>query len=292
MNNGPHKSVINRAQGPGGFPVVVLEHASGYRLTISEYGGQVLSWIHPSERELLFVSPTAFFESGKAIRGGIPIVFPQFGKGSLPSHGFARTKKWKVVREQVRQDGPVAVGLRLQSDHSTEALWPYQFALELDVELSETLLIVLRIMNTGSEPFTCNSALHTYFAVGDVAQCHVVGLKGLSYVDFLNGRARCIEEGSELSVPGAMDRAYERSPEALAIHDRDRLCTFKITKDGFADTVVWNPGEEGAAALSDMPAAAWRSMLCVESGNVESAITVLPGEAHVSAQILRAEIQQ
>jgi glucose-6-phosphate 1-epimerase len=292
MVEGTTKSVISRSQGAGGFPSLVLEHSSGYRLSISEYGAQVLSWVHPSERELLFLSPTAVFEPGKAIRGGIPIVFPQFGKGELPSHGFARTKRWKVVREQVRQDGPIAVGLRLQSDGSTESIWPHPFALELDVELSETLLMVLKVINTGSQPFSFNSALHTYFAVGDLSKCALTGLRGVSYVDFLADRARLQEDAAELQIHEPTDRAYVRSPEALALHDRDRLCTFKITKHGFADTVVWNPGEAGSASLSDLPAGAWRSMLCVESGNVESSVTVLPGETHASAQILRAEVQE
>lgn len=35
-------------------------------------------------------SSKAFFKPGKAIRGGVPVVFPQFGPGALPQHGFAR----------------------------------------------------------------------------------------------------------------------------------------------------------------------------------------------------------
>ncbi len=292
MGGRVHKNIISQVQGPGGMPVFALEHASGYRLSVSEHGAQVLSWIHPSERELLFLSPQAVFEAGKAIRGGIPIVFPQFGKGALPSHGFARTKKWKVVRQQVREDGPVSIGFRLQSDFSTEQVWPHQFAVELDVELSETLLVVLKVFNTGSQPFSFNSALHTYFAVGDVERCAVLGLRGADFVDFLTGRARGKEDATELRIREPMDRVYLRSPECLSIQDRDRLCTFKITKEGFSDTVVWNPGASGSAALPDLGDGDWRTMLCVESGNVESTITVLPGEAHASAQILRAEVEE
>ena len=283
---------IERGPGPSGLDLIVMRHSSGYRATVSEYGGQVLSWIHPSERELLFLSDKATYESGKAIRGGIPIVFPQFGKGDLPAHGFARTAMWRIVREQVRDAGPVSLGLRLNSDSSTCKMWPHQFALELDIELSETLLMVLRVTNTGEAPFSFSSALHTYFAVGDVAKCKVLGLKRGSYVDFLAQGERRYQDSPELLVRGPIDRAYERSSDSVVLEDVDRLCVLKITKEGFADTVVWNPWAEGSLSIADLAPEAWRSMLCIESGNVIVPITVLPGNSHTSAQIIRAEIQE
>src|SRR5215472_9793634 len=58
-------------------------------------GAQVTAWQPPGERPVLFTSPAAVFAPGKAIRGGIPIIFPWFGPHrrtrAAPQHGFART---------------------------------------------------------------------------------------------------------------------------------------------------------------------------------------------------------
>jgi hypothetical protein len=52
----------------------------------------VLSWVTPDGRERLFLSDKAVFDGSVAIRGGIPVCWPQFaGLGELPKHGFVRT---------------------------------------------------------------------------------------------------------------------------------------------------------------------------------------------------------
>jgi glucose-6-phosphate 1-epimerase len=39
-------------------------------------------------KEKLFLSSKAILNGTKAIRGGIPLVFPQFGPGVLQQHGI------------------------------------------------------------------------------------------------------------------------------------------------------------------------------------------------------------
>jgi glucose-6-phosphate 1-epimerase len=46
-------------------------------------GAQVTAWQPPGERPVLFTSPNSAFAPGRAIRGGIPIVFPWFGPSRL-----------------------------------------------------------------------------------------------------------------------------------------------------------------------------------------------------------------
>jgi glucose-6-phosphate 1-epimerase len=72
------------------------------------------------------------------IRGGIPIAFPQFARqGSLPLHGFAREKKWRVdkVCSVSRWGQPASAILTLDSDSTTRAVWDFAFKLELTVML-------------------------------------------------------------------------------------------------------------------------------------------------------------
>lgn len=70
-------------------------HAEGASALVALHGAHVLSWIPADGREHLFLSDRAIVDGQAAIRGGIPLIFPQFGeRGSLRKHGFARTAPW------------------------------------------------------------------------------------------------------------------------------------------------------------------------------------------------------
>jgi glucose-6-phosphate 1-epimerase len=74
---------------------------------------------------VLFVSSEAVFDGAKPIRGGIPVVFPQFGtQGPLPQHGFARNSVWTLDRV-----GDGVVELSLSDSEATRAVWPHAFHL-------------------------------------------------------------------------------------------------------------------------------------------------------------------
>src|SRR5215470_16172351 len=63
-------------------------------------GAQLTAWQLPNERPVLFTSPRSAFAPGRAIRGGIPIIFPWFGPGRYgpagPQHGFALIAMWHL----------------------------------------------------------------------------------------------------------------------------------------------------------------------------------------------------
>jgi glucose-6-phosphate 1-epimerase len=169
------------------------------------------------------------------------------------------------------------------------ALWPHEFMMELDVVLTDVLLLTLRVDNMSATAFHFTSALHTYFSTEDVGAVTLRDLQGIEYVDFLNERRMSVESRSEISIDQPIDRAYRDSPQALTLHSSRDGVRFSITKEGFSDTVVWNPWEQGAQAIADLAPDDFRRMVCVESGNILTPVRVLPGESHVSAQILRAE---
>src|SRR5690349_13912744 len=64
--------------GTNDLPKIVISHRSGSSAQIYLNGAQVTSWKTSDDVERLFLSPAARFENGKPIRGGIPVVFPQF----------------------------------------------------------------------------------------------------------------------------------------------------------------------------------------------------------------------
>ena len=58
----------------------------------------------------------------------------------------------------------------------------------------------------------------------------------------------------------------------------DGASTRHIESQGFADTVIWNPWQEGATACADMADDEYQQMLCIESANVQTPIHLEPGE--------------
>lgn len=77
--------------GEGGFPKAIINAQCGGRAEVYLHGGNITAWKTPHGRERLFCSSKAQYPPGKAIRGGVPIIYPQFGPGPITTHGFARS---------------------------------------------------------------------------------------------------------------------------------------------------------------------------------------------------------
>lgn len=118
-------------------------------------------------------SDKAIFEQGKAIRGGVPLVWPQFGPGQLPQHGFARVKTWRLGEKNVDGD-TVTVKLHLSQDEDTMKMWPHKFNLTVTVRLSAQVLYQeLSVENTDDHTFDFTALFHTYFTVEDIKRTKV-----------------------------------------------------------------------------------------------------------------------
>lgn len=262
--------------GEGGLPKVVLSTGEA-SAELYLHGATLTSWKIGGE-ELIFVSPKAVFAPPKAIRGGVPVCFPQFAMlGPLQTqHGFARNMAWQVAEE-----GPASCRLVLESSEATLAQWPQPFRLEMSVSLHAggALQQELTVVNTGERPMEFTAALHTYFTVSDVANASVVGLKGLQYVDNTSGSTSA-DTADAVAFPGEVDRTYIGAPAAIKLHDSGRNSVLLLHKRGFADAVVWNPAEAKAASMGDLGAEHWRGFVCVEAAQARSgAVTLAAGQA-------------
>ena len=102
-----------------GLDCVKLTHSSGASALVYVYGAHLASWQTSDGDEQLFVSSTAEYGGGKAIRGGVPICWPQFaGRGSGPKHGVCRNSaEWQVVRTSSEPYPCVAMS-------KTRSVWP------------------------------------------------------------------------------------------------------------------------------------------------------------------------
>jgi glucose-6-phosphate 1-epimerase len=255
--------------------LIALETPEGHRAQLSLWGGQVLSWAHAVHGEQLYCSPLR--QPGQAIRGGVPVCFPQFAsRGPLAKHGFARTSMWRLEHRSC-EGGVARARLGLLSSDETRALWPHGFSLTLDVTLCAAgLALALRVENTGHEPWPFTAALHTYVRLADVARATLHGLEGVAYEDACRGHEMAMEHRVQLLIDGEVDRIYRDAPAGLLLQ-RGSQPSLEVSQAGFADTVVWNPGPANAAALADLPDADWQHMLCIEAAQVARPVLLAPG---------------
>jgi glucose-6-phosphate 1-epimerase len=264
-------------------PEVQVKSPDGASAKISPYGAHMLSWIPAGGDERLFLSTKAEFRPGAAIRGGVPVIFPQFsGMGDLPKHGFARTQLWEVAR--VNADSAV---FWLSENEKTRQLWPHRFLCEYTVRVGGNRLeMALSITNIDITPFAFTAALHTYLRVDDIHRAAVTGLSGLVYRDSANGGKEMREADYWVTFSGEVDRIYLGTPAALQLVDQKR--TLSIATESFPDAVIWNPGAEKCAKLTDMESDGYLQFVCVEAAAVAQPVRLEPGGIWKGTQIIFA----
>jgi glucose-6-phosphate 1-epimerase len=245
-------------------------------------GAQVTAWQPVGERPVLFTSPNAAFEPGKAIRGGIPIIFPWFGPSrhglAAPQHGFARTAAWRLDRVERLRTESVTLTLVLGDSDVRSRFWPERFRAIYDVTFAQTLSLRLAVENLATHYITFEETLHSYFAVSDVAAVAISGLGGTTYIDKAQASRRERQAEPLVSLGSETDRVYLDTPARCVIEDRGWNRRIAVEKNGAASTVVWNPGADKAATMADLGDPAWRGMVCVETGNVaDNEVRLTPG---------------
>lgn len=285
-----------------GLEKVVIKDSSGASAEVYLHGGHVTSWKTDKGEENLFVSHKAVFRPPKAIRGGIPVCFPQFGPfGPLEQHGFARNRPWALDTSASSSD-PSSVDLILTPTPDDLKLWPHSFELRLHVALGPTgeLISAARVTNKDTKPFTFTFALHSYFSISDISEVRIEGLETLDYIDNLEkcealppgtqdaakDRKRNIDQGDSITFDSEVDRIYLSTPSKIAIVDHFKKKTYIVKKEGLPDAVVWNPWEKKAKAMADFGDDEYKRMVCVESAAVEKPITLKPGEEWQARQEL------
>jgi D-hexose-6-phosphate mutarotase len=253
------------------------------RSSIALQGAQVLSWLPKGEADsVIWVSDAAVYQTGKGVRGGVPVCWPWFGAGEAgkPAHGFVRTRLWQVVAT-AHTATETSITLRTEDDDNSRSLWNHRFTLELTLSLGADLSIHLATHNTGDQPMIITEALHTYFAVGDLTQMQVIGLDGVDYLDKVQAMQQFTQVGAIAMAGEEVDRIYLNTLGEVSIDDQALARRISITKSDASATVVWNPGVEKEKGFADMAAGDHRRMLCVESGTAGNAqITIAPQASH------------
>ncbi len=260
------------------LPGIVLDAGAAGQAFVAAQGAQLLSWRAADGRERMYLSAitgglTRDGREPAAIRGGVPVCFPQFSdRGNLVKHGFARNLPWRV-----NQHVGGTLTLTLHDDAASRAQWPHAFEAGLTVRIGPgSLEVALTVANTGAEAFSFSTALHTYLRVDDIRRVQLLGLQGVRYQDATDNCAVKTQQEAQLAIPGEVDRVYMNPPATLQLLEPGHA-PMRISQCGFADTVVWNPGPDKARALPDMPDQDWLHMLCVEAACAAAPVVLAPG---------------
>jgi len=258
------------------------------------FGATLTSWIVEGQ-ERLFLSEKAILDGTKAIRGGIPIVFPQFNTKlttDLPSHGFARISNWKWGGINVNTPDKKEVSFILtdkEVDKKYLEIWPHQFKLVYTVLLEgKSLKTTIKIKNTGNEPWLFNTLLHTYFNVDDINEANVQGLINCNYIDTSpegNGEKN-IESRQKVVFQKEVDSIYyDVNQKSFRLHTgfKNDIIAEKCT---LPDVVVWNPWIEKSSKMADFGVESYPNMFCFEVGSVYQPIELDVDAVYEGGQVL------
>src|SRR6201992_682003 len=178
--------------------------------TLFLQGAHLVHWQPGNEdHPALFLSERSVFVPGKAIRGGVPVIFPWFGartgeRTDGPSHGFARMAVWEMAFAAGFGED-LHLTLTLGPSAESRALGYDNFRLAYELILGRTLSLRLSVVNQGEMPMVMEEALHTYLAVGDVERVRLGGLVDTEFLDKTEHFARKRQADEILVLQGGIE---------------------------------------------------------------------------------------
>jgi len=264
-----------------GFAYIQVTNSSA-SAKIALQGAHLFHYQRNGDLPLLYVSGSSHFESGKAIRGGIPICWPWFGKhkteSTFPQHGFVRTALWRCVESNEDNESVTVLCFEPENISQNSKYWPFQTALRLEITVGEQLSLRLITTNCDTTPFIISEALHSYFAVSNITDVTLHGLGETSFIDTLTMEQEY--ETEDITISGETDRVYQNVSQDITINDKTRTIT--IQSSGSKSVVLWNPWIEKSKHMADMDNDGYKKMLCLETANAfDDKRTLIPGETHI-----------
>jgi len=260
--------------------------------TVALQGAHIVNWRPAGQEAALFLSRRSEFITGKAIRGGVPVIWPWFGPRTAAvnaappgapksaSHGIARTAVWQLAFAALAGDD-LHLSFTLAPSSESRALGFDGFRLAYEVVVGRALTMRLTVANDGPEPLRFEEALHSYLAVSEVEQAALRGLADTDFLDKRDNSQRKRESSEPLVLEQTTDRVYLDTETTCTVTDDGLARVLQISKGHSRNTVVWNPWAELTRDLADMEPDGWHEMLCVETANVgDAAVTLAPGTAH------------
>lgn len=266
---------------------------------ILKYGATVISWKLKGQ-EQLWLSSAAKLDGSKPVRGGIPLVFPIFGKSQdpshptfeLPQHGFVRNSYWDFLGKTSSNPPTIQFGLgpeNVQPDLLQK--WgqgKYDFTLLLSISLNQDKLVtIIEIQNSGKLQFDFNWLFHTYYNIPDITEVMVSNLVDQHVNDKII-KSTYTEKSPVIQFHEELDRVYEKIDEdkQLQLLYQGKVL-FNLFRHNLPDVVVWNPWINKSQSMADFePKSGYQNMVCVEPGHVSDFITLKSGQSWTASQTI------
>lgn len=261
-------------------------------LVVAEQGAQVLSYRRGDGLPIIWLSEEAVFLRGQPVRGGVPVCWPWFGDlarnpqpvrdafdaDQPPAHGLVRGIDW-TLNTSHSDAGGATLEFTLTSPGTLRG-WPHTVEPSLTIRLDDRLHLTLTSHNRSQQTVALSQALHSYFAIGDIAQVAVEGLDGRPYIETLEDWQPREQDG-DLLFTGETDRIYLDLPSRLSLRDAAAGRRITLETSGSRSAVLWNPWIDKARRLSQFADDAWQRMLCIETANVmDDQVCLEPGASH------------
>ncbi len=293
MNTNDLPTGIQLTEGRGGLPCLRIDTPLA-EAEVYLHGAHVTHFQPRGQHPFLYLCAKSFFETGKPIRGGVPICYPWFsaraGGLSGPMHGLARLQSWQLEEARVTPDGAAELVFHFVPDAASLAQWPHAAEARYRVRFGANLHLAFEVRNPSNSPLDYEAALHTYLAVGDVREVWLEGLAGTRFFGHTHLKEERVEPAEPLRFTGETDRLYLDTTATCTVYDPVWKRRLIVEKTASRNTVVWNPWIARAAALADMDDHEWPGMLCVETCNVRNnRIALAPGASHTMTATIRAE---
>jgi glucose-6-phosphate 1-epimerase len=265
--------------------------------TILKYGATVISW-KVNNAEQLWLSEGAKLDATKPVRGGIPLVFPVFGKSeeagfnSLPQHGFARNSTWEFLGQT--KANPPTVQFALSPEQANPDIYSKwdngdnDFTLFLTITLNDDNLTTnIEVTNSDSKPWKFNWLFHTYLRVAEIEDTLVNNLPGEECYDQMIGESYT-EAHPAIDFSEELDRIYKNvsTEKILQVIELGKV-VHNVKRVNLPDVVVWNPWIEKSKGMGDFePKSGFHNMVCIEPGHVHDFVELKPGESWNGEQII------
>jgi glucose-6-phosphate 1-epimerase len=265
--------------------------------TILKYGATIISW-KVDTVEQLWLSKAAKLDSSKPVRGGIPLVFPVFGKSNengfqnLPQHGFARNSTWEFLGQTIA-DPPTAQFALSPEEANTDIYSKWDngdndFTLILTITLNDDNLTTnIEISNPDIKSWKFNWLFHTYLQVNEIEDTLINNLPGESCYDQLLAE-HYIEKAPAIDFHQELDRIYKEvtTDKIIQVIELGKV-VHNVKRSNLPDIVVWNPWIAKSKGMTDFePKSGYHKMVCIEPGHVHDFVELAPGQSWTASQII------
>lgn len=262
-----------------------LQTRDGTKAELVLQGAHVLRWQPAGHRPVLWVSGSSWFESGRPIRGGIPICFPWFGPhptdSAQPTHGVVRLRPWELKSQECSAEGDTTELCLV----CFEAPFQLEYRVRIGRELKCSLKVHLPVSAVAA--VECEAALHTYLAVSDVRSVKVTGLESVPFLDKAPVRSDGGASGKPIEFRSETDRIYQNTDHTVSVVDPGWQRVLTVSKSGSLSTVVWNPWIDKSIRMPDFGNDEWTGMLCIETAAVgDCRLSLEPGESHTIQAVI------